>query len=91
MRNTIRLKILFLVGMFVFIGRNAFAYTWISWPRPLTPELIILRNILAVICIVLVLIAIKAKKDGDEDLKKGKDFDESVQNFKKHEQEKPKE
>ena len=83
--------ILFFIGTMVFNCKNVYAYTWISWPRPLTPELIILRNILAVICVVLVLIAIKAKKDGDEDLKKGKDFDESVQNFKKHEQEKPKE
>ena len=70
--------------------RDVYAYTWIRWPRPLTPEHIILRDVLVVIGVVLVLMAIKAKKDGDEDLKEGKNSDESVKKFLRDEQEKSK-
>ena len=64
------------MGITLFICRDLYAYGTISWPRPLTHELIILRNIVVVICAILVLIIIKAKKDGDRDLKEKKCADD---------------
>ncbi len=88
MKKFFYLRVLFLVGIMLFVCRNLYAYTAITWPRNMGPDLIILRNVLVVICIILVLIVIKAKKEGDKDLKEGKKSDESVQNFLKHHDEK---
>ena len=96
MKKTIRLNILFMVGVFLFIGKNAYAgYTSGFGIGSVHPDKYfnLVMSIVAVSGAILTVIAIKACKEGEthKDPNEGTEADESVKNFFKHEQEKPKE
>ena len=95
MRNTIRLKILFLVGVFVFIGRNAYAgYTTGFGIGSVHPDkhFNVLMSIVVVMFVILMVTVFKAMKERETNKapNEGAKSDESVRNFKKHYDEKTK-
>jgi len=92
MKNTIRLKILFLVGVFVFIGRNAYAYGYfmgINMPNKYILPLVGVWVALAIIFFGIIFKAMK-ERETNKAPNEGAKSDESVRNFKKHYDEKTK-
>ena len=86
MKNIIRLKVLFLVGVFVFIGRDVYAQLWARIPAHPDKYINVVRAVFTILFIVFVYFIYKVikEKEMNKDSKEGAESDESVQNFKKH-------
>ena len=86
MKNTIWLNILFLVGVIIFIGKDAYAGYTSGFGLPVYPDKYFnaVVSVVAVLGVILTVATFKAFKEGEKVRRKRTESDESVQNFKKH-------